>query len=149
MAQLSPTTNSDGLPNILLGTFGDDIYSTQTYPSTSEIVRPPFPVNPTRARQAIITPEKGSPVTDVTPHIDLLELYHDRDGIIKVSFNSNCVSLVCGLTEQSPERKAIRIPRRWVLYLLERSINIILSREVIRYNWTHGQEEKRLCFFAY
>ena len=142
--QLSPTINSDamnsnliadaGLPNILLGlletisTLLKPILPPQTYDLL-------FPVNPTRARQAIIN--LYHPGEGITPHIDLLGRY--GDGIIGVSFNSSCVMRFDRAEpgSQSDNDNSAR----WDLYLPERSI-IVLSREA-RYDWTHGIDKKK------
>jgi hypothetical protein len=139
-AQPSPTINADvmnsnvdtGLPNILLGlletisTLLRPILPPQTYDLL-------FPVNPTRARQAIIN--LYHPGEGITPHIDLLGRY--GDGIIGVSFNSSCVMRFDRAQSGTQSDKS----PRWDLYLPERSI-IVLSREA-RYNWTHGIDKKK------
>jgi hypothetical protein len=123
-----------GLPNILLGLL--ETISTLIKPTLpTETYDLLFPVNPTRARQAIIN--LYHPGEGITPHVDLLGRY--GDGIIGVSFNSSCVMrfdrAVPGL--QSDKDKS----ERWDLYLPERSI-IVLSREA-RYDWTHGIDKKK------
>jgi hypothetical protein len=141
-AQLSPSTvNSDaGLPNILLGlletisTLLKPILPPQTYDLL-------FPMNPTRARQAIIN--LYQPGEGITPHIDLLGRY--GDGIIGVSFNSSCVMRFDRAEPGTESDKDIGDLQdksaRWDLYLPERSI-IVLSREA-RYDWTHGIDKKK------
>ena len=145
--QHSPTIKSDvmnsnlnagagaGLPNILLGlletisTLLKPILPPQTYDLL-------FPVNPTRARQAIIN--LYHPGEGITPHIDLLGRY--GDGIIGVSFNGSCV-MRFDRAEQSGSQSDKDKSERWDLYLPERSI-IVLSREA-RYDWTHGIDKKK------
>jgi hypothetical protein len=149
-AQLSPTINSDvmnsnlnsdaGLPNILLGlletisTLLKPILPPQTYDLL-------FPVNPTRARQAIIN--LYHPGEGITPHVDLLGRY--GDGIIGVSFNSSCVMRFDRAEPGTESDKHIGgfqdKSARWDLYLPERSI-IVLSQEA-RYDWTHGIDKKK------
>ena len=142
--RLSPTINSDvmnsnlnadaGLPNILLGLL-------ETISTLLKPVLPPqtydllFPVNPTRARQAIIN--LYHPGEGITPHIDLLGRY--GDGIIGVSFNSSCVMRFDRAEPGS--QNDLDKSARWDLYLPERSI-IVLSREA-RYDWTHGIDKKK------
>ena len=144
-AQLSPSINSNvrnsnlnanaGLPNILLelletiSTLLKPILPPQTYDLL-------FPVNPTRARQAIIN--LYHPGEGITPHIDLLGRY--GDGIIGVSFNSSCV-MRFDRAEQPGSQCDRDKSERWDLYLPERSI-IVLSREA-RYDWTHGIDKKK------
>ena len=140
-AQLSPTINSNaGLPNILLGlletisTLLKPILPPQTYDLL-------FPVNPTRARQAIINLYHVG--EGITPHIDLLGRY--GDGIIGVSLNSSCVMRFDRAEHGTQSDKDIGgfqdKSARWDLYLPERSI-IVLSQEA-RYDWTHGIDKKK------
>ena len=146
-AKLSPTFNSDvimnsnlnadsGLPDILLGlletisTLLKPILPRQTYDLL-------FPVNPTRARQAIIN--LYHPGEGISPHVDLLGRY--GDGIIGVSFISSCVMRFDRAELGTQSDKLKDKSARWDLYLPERSI-IVLSREA-RYDWTHGIDKKK------
>jgi len=135
-----------GLPNILLGLLEtlSTLLKPLLPPQTYDLL---FPVNPTRARQAIIN--LYQPGEGITPHIDLLGRY--GDGIIGVSFSSSCVmqfdraepgthSDYEGMAEFQNTRT------RWDLYLPERSI-IVLSREA-RYDWTHGIDKKKRDFVS-
>jgi 2OG-Fe(II) oxygenase superfamily len=143
-SELSPTIDCDllnanaGLPDILLGLLEtlSTLLQPLLPPQTYDLL---FPVNPTRARQAIIN--LYQPGEGITPHIDLLGRY--GDGIIGVSFSSSCVMR---FDRSEPGTKSEDKRTRWDLYLPERSI-VILSREA-RYNWTHGIDKKKRDFVS-
>ena len=134
-----------GLPHVLLRLL--DTISTLLKP----LLSPPthtllFPVNPTKARQAIIN--LYQPGEGITPHIDLLGRY--GDGIIGVSFSSSCVMRFDKTQPgtQSDEDGGVRQDKRtrWDLFLPERSI-LVLSGEA-RYDWTHGIDKKKRDFVS-
>jgi len=132
---MNSNLNADvGLPNILLGLLEtvSTLLRPTLPPQTFDLL---FPVNPTRARQAIIN--LYHPGEGITPHIDLLGRY--GDGIIGVSFISSCV-MRFDRAEPGPQSDKDQ-SARWDLYLPERSI-IVLSREA-RYDWTHGIDKRK------
>lgn len=145
----SPTIDSDvinaGLPNILLELLEtiSTLLKPLLPPQTYDLL---FPVDPTRARQAIIN--LYQPGEGITPHIDLLGRY--GDGIIGVSFSSSCAMRFDRTepgTQSGENNEGFQDKRmRWDLYLPERSI-IVLSREA-RYDWTHGIDKKKRDFVS-
>ncbi len=130
------SAQQSGLPQILLDLL--DRMSTLLRPVvTPETYDMLFPTEPTQARQAIIN--LYQPGEGITPHVDLLGRY--GDGIVGVSFSSGCVMrfdrVECKLDGEIE-------PRRWDVYLPERSM-IILSKDA-RYGWTHGIDKKTRDF---